>query len=75
MAESWIPIPDDAVRAVWRPDCACYAISDDDRENAETIVPPTEYANSGVPICQDCGADFVYNHSEIDWSKLGALRS
>ena len=55
----WTRIPDDRVRHIW---------ADPDGSN-ETTVPPTFYAESGTPICDDdsefSGDDMVYVGTEV----------
>jgi hypothetical protein len=61
MKNEWTKIADNKVRHVWKKDCKveCFSLP------IIIKISPTEYANSGIPICQDCGNDFIYVRTEI----------
>ena len=52
----WTPVKDSAVQLRWR----CLECP---RQGC--AVPPTFFEESGVPICQNCGADMRYIRTEI----------
>lgn len=66
----WIEIPDCDVRHVWE-------MEDDDRCLVDTGSGPTlakkrvvhvattSYADSGIPVCEECGDNMTYVRTEI----------
>jgi hypothetical protein len=51
----WSPVPDDAVRQVWRcPEC-----------KAKERVTPDFYQDNGTPMCTECDENMVYFRTEI----------
>ena len=57
---NWQKIPDMRVRHLWR--CGTKGCS----EHGKTItVDPSFSANSGLPICAECGNDLSYHGTEI----------
>ena len=67
MAPGWLRIADERVRHRWDLDCDCNTPPDSDGVGAErtVYVNPDFYANSGTPICEECGADRKYVGTEV----------
>ena len=62
----WLDISDERVRHRWDLDCSCMERADPSVELERTIyVDPDNYANSGIPICQECGHDRKYVKTQI----------
>ena len=56
----WQKIPDNNVRQLWR--CGTKHCG---KHGEQITVDPSFYANSGLPICSECGNDLSYHGTEI----------
>jgi hypothetical protein len=69
--KQWRRIADSRVRHVWKATCACATkggtmVGGEVSVPPATVrVPPTFYEESGTPICEECGEDLAYSHTEI----------
>jgi len=59
----WVKVEDNTLRTVWLQRCKCRGVFK--RVNAYI----TNLADSGVPICQDCGEDYEYFYTELAVSR------
>lgn len=56
MSDNWVIIDDNKIRQCWQcPDCGYYIDN----------VDPTNFAESGTPVCPECDCDMTYNYTEI----------
>jgi len=65
MKKKWTKIADSKVRHVWRISDACMQEHGLEIADEFIYVDPTFYADSGTPICGDCGADAEYVRTEV----------
>jgi hypothetical protein len=69
--KTWRRLADQRVRHVWKATCDCATkggtmVGGEVSVPPATVrVPPTFYEASGIPICQECGEDLCYSHTEI----------
>ena len=56
----WQKIPDNQVRQLWR--CGTKHCG---KHGEQITVDPSFYANSGLPICSECGNDLSYHGTEV----------
>jgi hypothetical protein len=59
MKKNWKKINDSKVVTIWKSDCDCGDAVE------ETELNPCDFAEVGVPICSQCGTDFVYVETQI----------
>ena len=59
MRPGWRRIADRNVRHRWDLKCACGLVE------RSVYVPSTFYADSGTPICEECGEDRKYVRTEV----------
>ena len=67
----WRRIADNRVRHVWKLACPCAVTGGAMAGGEVAVVPQTAevgpdfYAESGTPICQECGANMAYSHALV----------
>ncbi len=55
MAKFWNTVEDKNIRNIWKSECKC-----GQEEYPTTVeVNPSFYGESGIPICPECGDDYI----------------
>jgi len=54
MKKGFKKIDDDKVITIWKSECDCGDVA------CEVELSPCDFAQTGIPICSECGSDFIY---------------